>query len=124
MTAVSASSLTTTASKRSAKASSASAWAIRRAICSSSSAPRSSSRSRCTSRDGARQEHQQGVRDLLLDRHGALDVDLHEHVLAGREAALHLLPGRALELAVDLEPLQEPAGVPERLELARRLRNR
>ena len=85
-TAASASSLTTTASNRSASASSASAWAIRRASCSGSSVPRADEALPLHLPGRRPQEHEQRVGDLLPDRHGALDVDLHEHVLTGREA--------------------------------------
>ena len=65
-------------------------------------------------------EHQQGLGQRLLDRQRALHVDLEHHVVPGvelRRATYSI--GRALEVAVDLEPLEEPAGVAEALELAR-----
>ena len=56
---------------------------------------------------------------MRADRERAVHVDLEQHVVAGGELVDDELPGRALQVAVDLEPLEEAAGVAEPLELLR-----
>ena len=46
-----------------------------------------------------------------------MHVDLDHDVVAGRQLVDDELPRRALQVAVDLEPLEESAGIPQLLEL-------
>ena len=54
---------------------------------------------------------EQRARDPLLDDLGALDVDLEDDVVAGRERLADLAARRAVPVAVDLVRLEQPAGV-------------
>jgi hypothetical protein len=60
-------------------------------------------------------EHRIGV--LLAHGEGALDVHLEEDVVAGRQVVVDRRSGRAFQVAVHLEPLEEPALVTDPLEL-------
>src|SRR5712691_2264464 len=63
-------------------------------------------------------EHEHRIRVLLAHREGALDVDLEEDVIAGLQVLVGRRPGRAFQVAVDVEPLEEPTLVTDALELA------
>src|SRR5262245_17980530 len=62
-------------------------------------------------------EDEQRLGQLPLDRERALDVDLEHHVVPGRDLVAHVVERRPLQVAVHLEPLEEPARVAQRLEL-------
>src|SRR5207342_1225663 len=63
-------------------------------------------------------EHEHPVRILLPHRERALHVHLEEHVVAGSEVLVDRRSRCALQVAVDIEPLEEPALVADALELA------
>ena len=54
------------------------------------------------------------VGHVLLDRLGALDVDLEDHVMAGDECVADLRTRRPVPVAVDLGRLEQLAGVTQR----------
>ena len=62
-------------------------------------------------------EHHVRVGQCGPDRLGPVHVGLDEDVVAGREVLLDRRAGCALQVAVDLEPLEQCALVSERLEL-------
>ena len=95
------------ASNRSAWASSAAAAASRRSSDSGDSVPRLTQAPAQLLGRRRPDEHQHGVRELLPDLQRALDVDLEQDVVARGQVLLDRAPGRALEVAVDLEPLEE-----------------
>jgi hypothetical protein len=63
-------------------------------------------------------EDEHGVRVFLAHGERALDVHLEEHVVAGGEVLVDQGPRGALQVAVHVEPLQEPALGADALELA------
>src|SRR5436309_1016444 len=67
---------------------------------------------------GCVHEHEHRIRVLLAHRERALDVHLEEDVAAGVQVLVDRRPGRAFQVAVYVEPLEEPALVAEALELA------
>ena len=62
-------------------------------------------------------EHEQRVRDPLLDDLRALDVDLEDHVVARGERRRDLAPRRPVPVAVDLVGLEQLARLAQRVEL-------
>jgi hypothetical protein len=62
-------------------------------------------------------EHQHRVWVRRFHRQRALDVHLEQHVVPAGQVLLDRLTRRAVQVAVDVEPLEEPAGVADALEL-------
>ena len=58
------------------------------------------------------------MREPSFDCKRALDIDFEEDILTGGQAILDWRDGRALELAVHLEPFQESARIPKPFELS------
>src|SRR2546429_2160315 len=66
---------------------------------------------------GGLHEHEHRIRVLLAHSEGALDVNLEEDVAAGGEVLFDGAARRPVEIAVHVEPLEEPALVADALEL-------
>ena len=76
--------------------------------------PGEARRRRSSSGDGGLTNTSTAVREHVPDLQRPLHVDLEEDVVPGGEVLLDRAPRGALEVAVDLEPLEEAAGVAQR----------